>query len=362
MYTERASTIFAPTDKAFFDGVIDPARLAADRSPAQRACTRAHEMTTRRAVLTGIGSLALAGTAYATGAFREARTQAESRLFAQSATIDSRAEALEYAVAGNGRPVMMIHGTGGGFDQGLLFAAKLRQRGFSIVAPSRFGYLGSAFPDHASPVHQADALVDLLDHLGIERLPVLGGSAGALTAAEFALRHPDRCSHLGLLVPAANLTNRDPVEFTAMQMLVLEAVFGSDFAFWAVSRLARRQMIRTLLATAPALLDAVSRQEQRRARTILDQIFPISRKTHGMRNDGFWAGTPSPTAYEDIAVPTLILSCEDDLFGTAATARLLAGRIPRADLTVYSSGGHIWLGHDDDFADRIMSFIQPAPT
>ena len=319
-------------------------------------------MTTRRAFLHGIGGVALAATGYAAGAFREAHVQARSRLFGHSTIIDSRAGALEYAVAGNGPPVMMIHGTGGGFDQGLLFAAKLRQRGFRIVAPSRFGYLGSAFPDDASPVHQADTLVDLLDHLGIERLPVLGGSAGALTAAEFALRHPDRCSHLGLLVPAANLTNRDPVEFTPVQRLAVGAVLGSDLAFWSLSRLARGQMTRTLLATDPALLDHVSAEEQLRARTILDQIFPISRKVDGLRTDGFWAGTPSPTAYHDIAVPTLVLSCEDDLFGTAATARLLAGRIPDVDLTVYPTGGHIWLGHDDDIADRIAAFLRSNPS
>ena len=319
-------------------------------------------MTTRRAFLHGIGGVALAGAGYAAGAFREARGQARSRLFGHSTIIDSRAGALEYAVAGSGPPVMMIHGTGGGFDQGLLFAAKLRQRGFRIVAPSRFGYLGSAFPDDASPVHQADTLVDLLDHLGIERLPVLGGSAGALTAAEFALRHPDRCSHLGLLVPAANLTNRDPVAFTPVQRLAVGAVLGSDFAFWSLSRLARGQMTRTLLATDPVLLDHVSAEEQLRARTVLDQIFPISRKVDGLRTDGFWAGTPSPTAYHDIAVPTLVLSCEDDLFGTAATARLLAERIPDVDLTVYPTGGHIWLGHDDDFADRIAAFLRPNPS
>lgn len=318
-------------------------------------------MTSRRAVLLAISGVALAGIGSAAGAFREASGQATSRLFGHSTIIGSRAGALEYAVAGNGPPVMMVHGTGGGFDQGLLFAAKLRERGFRIVAPSRFGYLGSAFPDDASPVRQANTLVELLDHLGIDRLPVLGGSAGALTAAEFALRHPDRCTHLGLLVPAANLTIRDPVEFTAVQRFAVGAVLGSDFAFWALSRLARRQMMRTLLATDPALLDMVSEEERLRARTILDQIFPISRKIDGLRTDGFWAGTPSPTAYEDIAVPALILSCEDDLFGTAATARLLAERIPESELTIYTKGGHIWLGHDDDFADRIASFIRSAP-
>lgn len=222
----------------------------------------------------------------------------------------------------------------------------------------RVSAIGSAFPDDASPAHQADTLVELLDHLDIESLPVVGGSAGALTAAEFALRHSDRCSHLGLLVPAANLTNRDPVAFTGLQRLAVDAVLGSDFWFWSLSRLAPGQMIRTLLATDPALLDRVPEAERKRAMTILTQIFPISRKVNGLRTDGFWAGTPTLTAYDRIAAPTLILSCEDDLFGTAATARLLAERIRTAEVTIYPTGGHIWLGHDDDVAERLATFIR----
>jgi pimeloyl-ACP methyl ester carboxylesterase len=319
-------------------------------------------MVSRRGVLTALGGLALAGGGYATGAFREARAQADSRLFGQGVVIGTQSGALEYAIAGDGPPVMMIHGTGGGFDQGLLFAAALRQRGFRIIAPSRFGYLGSAFPDNASPAHQADVLVELLDHLGIESLPVIGGSAGALTAAEFALRHRDRCAHLGLLVPAGNLTNRDPVRFTALQKFAVSMVLGSDFWFWSLARLAPRQMIRTLLATDPALLDQVPEREHQRASAILNQIFPISRKSNGFKTDAFWAGTPSPTAFDRIAVPTLILSCEDDLFGTAATARLLADRIPGAEVTIYPTGGHIWLGRDEDLADRIAGFVRGTST
>ncbi len=314
-------------------------------------------MTTRRTLLLGLGGLALAVGGYGAGAFHEARKQVGSRLFGQGTVIETSAGPLEYAVAGDGPPLMMIHGTGGGFDQGLLFASGLRRSGFRIIAPSRFGYLGSAFPDDASPVHQADTLVTLLDHLGIDRLPVAGGSAGALTAAEFALRHPDRCSHLVLIVPAANLTDRDPVAFTALQRLAVGAVLGSDFAFWSLSRLAPDQMIRTLLATDPALLERVPEAERLRAHAILDQIFPISRKARGLRTDGFWAGTPSPTDYERITAPTLILSCEDDLFGTAETARLLADRIPDARLNIYPDGGHIWLGHDDALTREIADFV-----
>ena len=316
-------------------------------------------MIARRTLLTGMGALIVAGGAWTGGAYRASLAAAGTRLEGRSSVLDTTAGALEYAVAGHGSPLMMIHGTGGGFDQGLLFANGLRATGFQIIAPSRFGYLKSAFPEDASPARQADVLVELLDHLGIESLPVIGGSAGALTAAEVALRHPDRCARLVLLVPAANLTGRDPVEFTALQRRAVNLVLGSDFAFWALSSFAPGQMIRTLLATDPALLEKVSADEKRRAELILASLMPIGCKTEGMRADGFWAGTPSPTAYANITVPTRILSCEDDLFGTAATARLLAGRIPGAQLTIWPEGGHIWLGHDADLAHEITAFLQP---
>ncbi|MGJ3262679.1 MAG: alpha/beta fold hydrolase [Salinarimonas sp.] len=315
-------------------------------------------MIARRALLAGIGALAAAGGGFAAGAYRASTRSADSRLARRSSVLDTGDGGVEYAVAGHGPPLMMIHGTGGGFDQGLLFAHGLRESGFAVVAPSRFGYLRSAFPPDASPARQADALVALLDHLGIERLPVVGGSAGAPSAAEFALRHPGRCSHLVLLVPAANLTGRDPVALTALQRIAVDLVLDSDPAFWALSTMAPEQMICTLLATDPALLDQVGPEERRRAGLILEGIAPIGRKIEGLRNDAVRAGAPSATAYEHIAVPTLILSCEDDLFGTAATARLLAARIPQARATIWPTGGHIWLGHDADVTREIVGFVR----
>lgn len=314
-------------------------------------------MIARRILLSGIGGIMLGAVAYSTGAYRATMTAAVSRIARRSSLIETRAGSLEYAVAGNGAPLMMIHGTGGGFDQGLLFAHGLLDEGFQIVAPSRFGYLRSAFPEDASPAHQADVLVELLDHLGLERIAVAGGSAGALSAAEFALRHPDRCAELILIVPAANITGRDPVEFSALQRVAVERVLNSDAWFWALATLAPDTLLRTLLATDPTLLDQVSQDERRRADLIRESLMPISRKTDGLRNDGYWAGALTTTAFERISASTLILSCEDDLFGTAETARLLAARIPTARLVVYPDGGHIWLGHDSDLSQEIREFL-----
>ena len=69
------------------------------------------------------------------------------------------------------------------------------------------------------------------------------------------------------------------------------------------------------------------------------------------------SGRPEPTEFERIRVPTLIVSVEHDRFGTAATARDLARRIPGAQCVIDPSGGPIWLGHDDEVAAEIARFV-----
>jgi pimeloyl-ACP methyl ester carboxylesterase len=319
-------------------------------------------LASRRAILGGIGIASLAGVAIAARQFRGAMAATRARLAGRGTSIETSAGALEYAEAGDGPPVLMIHGTGGGFDQGLLFGQRLAEGGHRLLAPSRFGYLGSSFPADASPQHQADVLVELLDQLGIARLVVAGGSAGALTAAAFAERHPARTSHLILLAPAANLTGRDPVVFSAVQQLAVDQVLQSDLALWFYATAAPDHLLRTLLATPPGLLAAVSDAERARAAAIRDGLMPISRKTAGLRNDGHWAGAPCTIRFERISCPTLIMSCRDDLFGTAETAQQLQQRMPQATLQLFETGGHIWLGHDAEVASAIAGFVaRPAP-
>lgn len=316
--------------------------------------------TRRRAIAlaAGAGALAVGGGATLmsfNAAIQEAKAATDPLKSRLTAT---RFGDLEYAEAGSGPPFLMIHGTGGGFDQGLRFGQGLVERGLSVIAPSRFGYLGSDFPEDASAAAQADALVELLDHLGIDRLPVAGGSAGALPAAQFALRHPDRCSHLVLLVPAMNLSDRDPVEFTWLQRQLVGRVLTSDFWFWALMAAAPEQLTGTLLATDPALLAQVSAAERERARLILGELMPISRRVQGMQNDGRMAGQPARIDLGRITPPVLVISAEDDRFGTAATARTIQERLPGARLVIYPSGGHIWLGHDADLSGEIAGFVR----
>ncbi len=115
-------------------------------------------MSTRRKLLLPAALAALAAIAVAFS-FKADLRAARGHLEGRTVTIPIANGPMEYAVAGSGPPPLMIHGTGGGFDQGLLFTEKLAARGVRVIAPSRFGYLRSSFPaDHSSEA-QADALV-----------------------------------------------------------------------------------------------------------------------------------------------------------------------------------------------------------
>ncbi len=94
-------------------------------------------------------------------------------------TVETSFGTLEYAVMGEGEPVLIVHGACGGFDQGIEIAEALARRGYWVIAPSRFGYLRSALPRKLTTAMQADAYAQLLDHLCIEKAVVVGISAGA---------------------------------------------------------------------------------------------------------------------------------------------------------------------------------------
>jgi 2-hydroxy-6-oxonona-2,4-dienedioate hydrolase len=312
----------------------------------------------RFAIPVVLGIAAFTGIGITAKHYNHDRQKAEKRITNHSAVIQTQAGTLEYAIAGQGPPLMMVHGTGGGFDQGLRFSRELIRQGHRIIAPSRFGYLRSDFPSDPSSENQADALVELLDHLSIDKISVAGGSAGALSATQFALRHPERCSALIMLVPAANVRGADPVEMSPLQKTIVSHLLTSDFWFWVALRTAPKQLIGTLLATDPKLLASVPSSERVRAYSILEELMPISKRSRGALNDGYLAGNPARINFSKLRVPTLIISAEDDRFGTAQTARDIAAQLPTARLVIYKSGGHIWLGHDKNVAEEISKFLE----
>jgi 2-hydroxy-6-oxonona-2,4-dienedioate hydrolase len=161
-----------------------------------------------------------------------------------SVVIATRCGPIEYQEAGQGVPLLMIHGSGGGHDQGMAFARAFTQHGIRVIAMSRFGYLRTPRPADASPEAQADAHACLLDALGIDKAAVTGASAGAPSALLTAIRHPDRVIALVLVVPIAykprTVAESAPPLSDRFDALLMH-LLGSDFLFWAGLHVARDQ-------------------------------------------------------------------------------------------------------------------------
>jgi 2-hydroxy-6-oxonona-2,4-dienedioate hydrolase len=267
---------------------------------------------------------------------------------------------IEVQQAGAGVPVLMIHGSGGGHDQGLAFARPLVAHGMRVIAMSRFGYLRTPRPADASPEAQADAHVCLLDALGVERAAVIGLSAGSASALQTAIRHPARVSALVLVAPIAHkpgsvADSAPPVSDDKDAMLL--RLLGSDFLFWAGLQLAHDQVLRHVLATPPEQVAAASADERARVNDLADRILPVSLRAAGLRDDTRLGKRLAPYPLEQIGVPTLVVSARDDGFGTFAAAQHTAGRIAGARFVGFDTGGHLLVGHDAALRVEIVRLL-----
>ncbi len=320
-------------------------------------------MTRRRLLGFGLALIALAGLGVWWDFSAALRVERE-RVSHGSQVVPSRFGQIEYSTLGQGAPVLVSHGAGGGFDQVMLGVDRLRGAGYRVVAPSRFGYLRSASPPDPSPENQADAYAVLLDDLHIDKAAVVGISAGTLSALQFAARHPERCRALVLIVPAVTLGGnglpphgplaaKDPVS-----RAIIDYTLRSDFIYWLSITLARDPMIRAILATDPALVEAAKPAERRRVLDVLWHVLPLSERAQGLLDDGRNVTAPFTLALDRVMVPTLVVSLQDDYYGTIVPARIIAAKIPGARLLTYKSGGHLWVGHDAEMFAAVDAFLR----
>lgn len=120
--------------------------------------------------------------------------------FGSSVTDEGRISTL---TAGQGEPVVCIHGLGGTKASFLTTIAALSEDR-RVIAMDLPGFGDSEKPLGAAydAPYFAEAVTGLLDALGIEKAHLVGNSMGGRVAIEVGLLHPERVRSLVLLAPA----------------------------------------------------------------------------------------------------------------------------------------------------------------
>jgi pimeloyl-ACP methyl ester carboxylesterase len=222
-----------------------------------------------------------------------------------------------------------------------------------VIAPSRFGYLGSSLPPNATPAAQADAFAALLDALDIRRIDVVGLSAGATSALQLALRHPEKVSHLAVLV--GNL----PGSPTAVVQPSWTRRVNRQFVMWAVRTFAPSTVAR-MVAALPREF-AMTSDEAAVVDEFIDSLFPMNAAGY---NFDLFVSNADVNSYnlEAIRVPTLIAHTRDDQLASHEASRRAAERIPGARFLSLESGGHLMLGQQMKTRDELARFFAETMT
>jgi pimeloyl-ACP methyl ester carboxylesterase len=111
---------------------------------------------------------------------------------------------LRHEVAGEGEPVVLLHGGFAGRDTFVRQRQPLAAR-YRLVLRDLRGHNGteSRIPaNYGFDTTEADDLLAVLDAEGIERAHIVGHSSGAVAAFAFARRYPERVRRLVLLEPS----------------------------------------------------------------------------------------------------------------------------------------------------------------
>jgi len=278
------------------------------------------------------------GLGLASGAFFRDMTRARDRISGDSALVASPYGDIEYTESGAGPAVLVVHGSGGGFDQGELIAQTVLGDQFHWIVPSRFGYLRSSLPKTATFDDQADAYAYLLDQLGLDRVAVVAMSHGGPSALLFALLYPERVSSLTLIsCGVASSTVKDQAQANRQGKL-LASIFQRDLAYWAITKVLRKPFLNLIGATNDVIAD-LTPDQRATVDGFVDGMNPVSLRGAGAAFDN--AAAMPNERIADISAPTLVVHAADDTLQIFQNAEFAANTIPNVELLQFETGGHI---------------------
>ena len=244
---------------------------------------------------------------------------------------------MSYVDIGNGDVILSVHGIFGGYDQAF-DTCKDFSSDYRIIAPSRFGYLGSDILGSGTPAEQATAYVELLDKLGIDKVYLLATSAGGSVAIRFALDYPERTKGLILYCSAMPFTEKPK---TFPEYAGPPDFLCNDFAMFLMSPL-----FEPIMGMEPSTIYSMLPINERKAGVVLDAS--VTNIDMAKNYDDYHI--------EELQVQTLVIHAKDDKLASYEDAEKAVKRFPDCTFVSFENGGHLLKGHEKEIKEAVFRF------
>jgi pimeloyl-ACP methyl ester carboxylesterase len=233
---------------------------------------------------------------------------------------------------GGGEPIVLLHPASG---SGLIWSYQqpaFARAGYRVISYSRRGYYGSAPVDRTRPGIASDDLHQLADFLKLGRFHLVGSAQGGSIASDYAFSHPDRLLSLTISSNQFGVTDGDIVA--------------------AAMRLRTREHI-------PIEIMEVGPSYRARNPEGFRQWIELERKSGLV--DSFrqpYRNRITDAMLSTLKVPTLVICGAADMLTPPSIARLIAAKIPGAELVVAPESGHsVYWEEPDVFNRAVLTFI-----
>lgn len=222
-----------------------------------------------------------------------------------------------YARAGRGPALICLHGAGG-LGGTLPFLDRLTER-FDVIAPRHPSFDGSETPGWLRSIDDMGYFyLDLLDHLGLERVHLLGLSLGGWVGMEIGIRAPERLASLSLFgPPGMRFDGITPTDIFLVPEEERPALMVHDAALQA-----------RMAAAEPDDAEVVRQ---------LGNWTALARMAWSPR----WFSPRLEAWAHRLKMPVHVIWAAEDRLFPAAMAPALAARLPRAKVTVLPGCGHL---------------------
>lgn len=271
-------------------------------------------------------------------------------------TVETELGSIEYSTFGSGKPILFLHGGHSNSSETLFLKGYDRSK-FQLITPSRPGYGKTSLAHFKTPKESAELIISLLEKLKIEKVIIVGISAGGLTALQLASNYPNYTDKLVLISAVTKkwLTENDDLYRRGKKMFSP----NKEKRSWKLFRFFFNFLPKLM---TKVLFKELSIKENQTIST--DEIAEIKEMTF-KQSSGYGFENDLDQNIEDgiiqkVKCPTLILHSENDKSVSIEMAHYANEKIESSKLVTFDNKwGHLlWVGQESiKPIEEVMKFI-----